>query len=169
MNKLKGLRCYLSGAISYALDGGRNWRIEAEVMLKKFGVEVFNPPKSDLGILKELRNAGYYLDLQQRIEETRHHDLRMVDSSDFLIVRLDLDVYTAGTWEEIFLANRQKKPIIIMIKQGKQNCPFWLFGLGIHRTIFSSWGEVMEYLRKVDEGESVAYLHGRWVFLKEII
>ena len=47
----------------------------------------------------------------------------MVDISDFLIVNLDPDVPTFGTHEEIANANRQKKPIIILMSVVRQRRP----------------------------------------------
>jgi hypothetical protein len=55
-------------------------------------------------------------------------DLRVVDIVDFLIVYVNTDAYTVGTWEEFFWANRAKKPLFVVVEGGKQNCPalaFW--------------------------------------------
>ena len=54
-----------------------------------------------------------YEELSGLMKTIRSVDLRLVDISDFLIVSLDLNTHPCGTYEEIFLANRQKKPIII--------------------------------------------------------
>ena len=93
----------------------------------------------------------------------RSVDLRLVDISDFLIVNLDLDHYACGTWEELFLANRSKKPIVIHIEQGKQNTPDWLFGTIPHQMIFSTWLELQSYLQYID-GDSQIEHHNRWRF-----
>ena len=92
----------------------------------------------------------------------RNTDLRMVDLSDFLIVNLDIDKQPCGTYEELFLANRQKKPIILRIPQGKENTPDWLLGTIPHETIFSSWEEIKAYLNTVNEGHG--RLDSRWMF-----
>ena len=91
----------------------------------------------------------------------RNTDLRMVDISDFLVVNLDLDIHPCGTYEELFLANRQKKPIILRIKQGKGETPDWLLGTIPHETIFSTWEEVRDYLDLVDKGK---VQDKRWMF-----
>ena len=89
----------------------------------------------------------------------------MVDISDFLIVNLDLDVHPCGTYEEIFWANRQKKPIIVHMVQGKQKCPDWLFGTIPHEMIFSSWEEIKNYLVEINHSEEIKTFN-RWYFFK---
>ena len=93
----------------------------------------------------------------------RTTDLRLVDISNFLVVNLDLDVHPCGTYEEIFWANRQKKPILIHMEQGKKNAPDWLFGTIPHQMIFSSWDEIKEYLRNIDSGKYFK-TYDRWYF-----
>ena len=45
----------------------------------------------------------------------------MVDICDFLVVNLDLDVHATGTYEELYWANRMKKPILVRIEQGMEH------------------------------------------------
>ena len=97
------------------------------------------------------------------MKEIRNVDLRMVDISDFLIVNIDLDIYPCGTMEEIFLGNREKKPIILHMKQGKQNTPDWLFGAIPHQLIFSSWEEIRGYLTHINTSSSIDS-YKRWYF-----
>ena len=82
--------------------------------------------------------------------------------SDFLIVNLNLDEQPCGTYEELFLANRQKKPIILRIPQGKENTPDWLLGTIPHNTIFSKWSEVKSYIDQVNQGKCAT--DSRWMF-----
>jgi hypothetical protein len=93
----------------------------------------------------------------------RSVDLRLVDISDFLIVNLDLDIHPCGTYEEIFWANRQKKPIIVHMEQGKNSAPDWLFGTIPHQTIFSSWDDIKEYLNHINSSENIG-TYKRWYF-----
>lgn len=167
-NKLKGSRCYLSGAMEKVPDFGVEWRQVLKPFLEDLGVTVLDPTDKPTDIIpetplawKEMRIKGEYDRLRKEIKLLRCVDLRMVDVSDFIIVNLDNDVQTCGTWEEIFLANRQKKPIIIRIKQGKNQCPMWLFGTLPHEMFFNSWNEVERYLMKVNGGE-VDHLR-RWL------
>jgi hypothetical protein len=83
--------------------------------------------------------------------------------SDLGIVNLDLNVHPCGTLEEIFLANRQKKPIIIHMVQGKDQTPDWLFGTIPHQMIFSSWDDIKEYLSHINSSENID-TYRRWYF-----
>ena len=93
----------------------------------------------------------------------RSVDLRLVDISDFIVVNLDLNIHPCGTYEEIFWANRQKKPVIMRIVQGKENAPDWLFGTFPHQHIFSDWHDIYAYLEHVNTAENVNN-YNRWYF-----
>lgn len=173
MNRLKNQRVYLAGAMDRVLDRGNGWRDQITPFLNDLGVIVFNPIKKPTILGKEdeethkqkikLKNNEQYDELSSLMKTIRSVDLRLVDISDFLIVNLDLDIHPCGTYEEIFWANRQKKPIIIHMLQGKMFAPDWLFGTIPHNMIFSSWDEIKNYLIKVD---SQAYIdsYKRWYF-----
>ena len=135
------------------------------------GVVVFDPANKpiDIGVediegreeRRRWKANGEYNKIADSMRVIRNTDLRMVDISDFLVVNLDLDIHPCGTYEELFLANRQKKPIILRIKQGKSETPDWLLGTIPHETIFSTWDEVRDYLDLVDKGEAK---DKRWMF-----
>lgn len=168
MNRLRDTRCYLSGAMDLAEDRGVGWRLEIGDVLRGMGITVLDPTNKPIEIREDpaewerLRKAKKFDELSQLIRLIRCVDLRMVDISDFLVVNMDLSVPTCGTWEELFLANRQKKPIIVRMKQSKSKTPGWLFGTIPHQMIFSTWDEVTNYLRAVDRGDSEHYK--RWFF-----
>lgn len=171
MNTLKNSRCYLAGPIDKAADYGKGWRKDVSKFLQEIGVEVFNPTAKPTHLLNEtaesvkyrhkLKQQGRFEDVSVMMKEIRHIDLRMVDVCDFLIVHLDNDVRTCGTWEELFTANRSKKPIIVHMEQGKENTPDWLLGTIPHHFIFSSWKDMKEYLHLVNN--SVALTDDRWL------
>jgi len=94
----------------------------------------------------------------------RSVDLRMVDMSDFLIVNLDMDIHTCGSYEEIFWANRLKNPILIHCEQGKaRGCPDWLFPVLPHQHIFDKWTDICKYLWEVHTGLDTE-TYNRWMF-----
>lgn len=173
MNRLKNQRAYLAGAIDRVPDRGAGWRSEITPFLKQMGVVVFNPlnKPTEVGaedeethaLKRRLKEEGRYDELSSMMKVIRSTDLRLVDISDFLVVNLDISIHPCGTLEEIFWANRQKKPIIIRVEQGKENAPDWLFGTIPHDMIFSRWDEVESYLRHVDSAERVD-LKSRWYF-----
>lgn len=168
MDKLRGSRCYLSGAMEVLPDHGIEWRQTLGPFLENLGVMVLDPTNKPTDRInetperwQELRATEQYDQLRKEIKILRCVDLRMVDISDFLIVNLSNDVRTCGTWEEMDVANRQKKPVIVRIKEGKNQCPLWLFGKLPHEMIFGSWDEVKDYLIKVDR-DQVDHLR-RWL------
>ncbi len=159
-NKLKNTRAYLCGAISYITED--DWRSGMGKWLKGKNVTVLDPLNKPLvGFDENLESKHRRVSLREQenwdqiaaeMRLIRCVDLRMVDICDFVIVHVDLDVYTVGTWEEVTLANRQKKPILMIIRQGKNKCPDWIFGMFNHETVFSSWDELKDYLNAVDVG-----------------
>lgn len=175
MNRLANTRVYLAGAMDRVSDRGNGWRDNITPFLESLGIVVFNPIKKPTAIGQEdeathklkvsLKFAKKYTELSELMKVIRSVDLRLVDISDFLIVNLDLDVHPCGTYEEIFWANRQKKPIIVHMVQGKQKCPDWLFGTIPHEMIFSSWEEIKNYLVEINHSEEIKTFN-RWYFFK---
>jgi hypothetical protein len=173
--RLKHQRCYLAGAIDRVPDRGTQWRDYITPFLESLGVEVFNPLKkpTNLGAedesiasyKKRLKEKKDYDTLSELMKTIRSVDLRMVDVSDFLIVNLDIDTHPCGTLEEIFWANRQKKPILIHMVQGKISAPDWLFGTIPHQLIFNDWKEMMSYLLDINNNYNTQNItNNRWVF-----
>jgi nucleoside 2-deoxyribosyltransferase len=173
MNRLCGQRVYLAGAIDRVSDKGIGWRSEITPFLEEMGLVIFNPLKkpSEIGaendathkLKHDYRINGKFDELSDIMKEIRSVDLRLVDISDFLLVNLDLNTHPCGTYEEIFWANRQKKPIIIHMVQGKENAPDWLFGTIPHQMIFSNWDEVKNYLSHINKSEIIND-YNRWCF-----
>lgn len=173
LHRLKDQRVYLAGAMDRVADRGNGWRDNITPFLQDLGIVVFNPIKkpTDVGQEDDITHKHkVQLKLQQKYDELsvvmktiRAVDLRLVDISDFLIVNLDLDIHPCGTYEEIFWANRQKKPIIIHMVQGKQSAPDWLFGTIPHEMIFSSWDDIKNYLMIVNSNTEINN-YKRWYF-----
>lgn len=171
--RLKNQRVYLAGAMDRVLDRGSTWRDQITPFLEELGVVVFNPIKKPTSIGQEdeqvqiLKNSYKrdhdYDKLSDLMKTIRSVDLRLVDISDFLIVNLDLDTHPCGTYEEIFWANLQKKPIIIHMVQGKQKAPDWLFGTIPHQTIFPSWDDLKKYLHQIHTSSKINTFN-RWYF-----
>ena len=173
MNRLKNMRGYLCGPIEYDQDLGVGWRKTLKEETKDLNIQWFDPCDKPIDIgFEDLGNHETFRKLKKehRWDEVRNAtkiirgvDLRMVDVSDFLIVNIDTSTHTCGTYEEIFLANRQKKPIIVRVKQGKEYCPSWFFGTIPHQMIFSTWKGVQTYLRHIAYS-SLIENYNRWYF-----
>lgn len=173
MNRLKNQRVYLAGAMDRVPDRGAGWRDRITPFLQDLGVVVFNPlnKPTELGteddathsLKARLKSTHQYDELSSVMKTIRTTDLRLVDISDFLVVNLDINTHPCGTLEEIFWANRQKKPIIVHMEQGKEHAPDWLFGTIPHEMIFSHWDEVQSYLKSIDSDSEIDH-RGRWYF-----
>ena len=176
INRLKGQISYISGPIDdVTSDEATMWRNEITVFLKSMGVGVIDPMKKPLkDIMPELESREYRRKLKQLGQYhklaglfktfIRQPDLRACDKADFLIAFLDLTKVMCGTWEEIFECNRSKKPVLVVVEQGKENCPDWLLGTIEPDHIFSSFWELKEYLRYIDKSVETPESYGRWVF-----
>lgn len=174
LNKLKNTKCYLSGAIDRVADNGVGWRKNITPFLRAKNILVFDPcdkptldNKEDLDFRakkKELRDKKDWDGLKALMKPVRRIDLRMCDEASFLIVNLDMEIHPCGTYEEIFLANRQRKPILVHCEQGKSQVPDWLFAALPHNLFFDDWFDLKEYVSCIDSGLNNDDLNGRWVF-----
>lgn len=173
INRLNKQRVYLAGAIDRVADRGVGWRQKITPFLRKIGVEVYDPIKkpTKIGVEDEnthllkikLKSERDFDEISKIMKQIRKVDLRLVDTSDFLVVSLDLNIHPCGTYEEIFWANRQKKPIIVCVDQGKEHAPDWLFGTIPHQMIFSNWKEVKNYINYINSCRQIEFLD-RWQF-----
>ncbi len=173
INRLRFNRGYLCGAMDRAKDGGLGWRKRIQLALNDLQIVWMDPTDKPIDIgIEDIENRKQRLAwkkshnfdaVRNDMRIIRSVDLRMVDISDFVIVNIDLSVPSCGTWEELFLANREKKPIIVRVEQGKEECPDWLFGTLPHQFIFSTWDEVHAYLRHVAH-DPVIEQYNRWYF-----
>jgi nucleoside 2-deoxyribosyltransferase len=173
MNRLANSRCYLAGAMDRVKDGGVEWRKrlrESLADLKVFWLDPTNKPinigREDLvGRVhrRECKRAGDFDIVKEEMRQIRAVDLGMVDRCDFLIVNIDTEVHACGTYEEVFWANRIKRPIIVHVEQGKQDTPDWLLGALPHELIFSTWTQVTDYIRHIAHDEVIDTMR-RWYF-----
>ncbi len=172
-NNLRGLRAYLCGAMDRVDDGGEGWRNAIGPQLEALGVQILNPCDKPIDIgyedaavrgdIARMKAAGDF-DGVAKYRAIRTTDLRMVDISDFLVVSIDTDLHACGTYEEIFWANRQKKPVLVVMEQGKDQTPNWLLFTLPHEHIFSNSTELLEHLYDIDARSDTASLvaEGRW-------
>lgn len=173
MNRLQYNRAYLCGPMEHADKNGEDWRIALQKELKDLNIIWLDPTHKPTNIaleteetkhiLNELREKGDYDLLKQMGVPIRGYDLRMVDVADFLVVHLNNNTPTCGTWEELFWANRQKKPILLHHEQGRNSIPHWLYFTLPKQMMFETWDEVYTYLRHISNDTNIDDL-GRWRF-----
>jgi hypothetical protein len=173
MNRLKGMTAYLCGAMDRVEDGGVVWRDYITPKLQELGVGVFNPcnkpsdyaPEDEdtRALISSLKRSGKYDEVSSVMKPICAVDLRMVDIAHFIIMNLDVESHLCGSYHEAFVAIGQKKPVVVMCKQGKENLPNWMFGVVPHQMVFANWSETLEYLYHINEDEDVKHLN-RWRF-----
>ena len=178
LNRLKGLCGYLCGPIDFAKDAGRDWREDMEKFIEPMGVRVFNPLKpafyGQAGFddvrrpqIEAMRKEGRYSELRDEIKSIVHWDLRQVDLSSFLVVNYDPDIPMAGTYEEVFKASLQVKPVLLMIGEDKNRIAKWMFGRFPDEHMFASWEEIKKYLESINSNPYHIFTEAdekRWLF-----
>lgn len=138
-NLLQGSRVYLSGPMDFVDSREEEmkygWRNRVGEFLKKNGVTVFDPwNKPDARGLHEYGREGvdttsvrdqwvYTPDAEGaqkragvtgKFWETLHIDLRMVDTSDFVVAYCPTNIYSVGTPHEIVVCRQQRKPVLFV-------------------------------------------------------
>ena len=136
---LHGTRCYLSGPMDFVADREvemkYGWRTRVSQFLRALGVTVFDPwNKPEVRGLHEYgregaattdaRAAWRFDDTEEGAEaraalsgkfwETLHIDLRMVDTSDFVVAYCPTNIYSVGTPHEIVVCRQQRKPVLFV-------------------------------------------------------
>ena len=178
-NKLTGLRCYLAGPIDHAEDDGVGWRQEVGKWLRQRGVIVMDPTDKPTSQTKfkeideekqkliELKKLGRWEELRTYMKEIVLADLRMVEVSDLNIVYIDTDIHLCGTYEELFVSLRQRKPTFVVAAHGKESLSVWLYGRMNPNFIFESFDELKDYLNGIDNG-LIEPDPTRWVFFDKM-
>jgi len=175
MDILEKTRTYLVGHMQYA--SGRDWREYVERELEPLGVRIFNPYKKpfvkDVNEDEDTRakiandmEEGHYSDVSNRMKRIRSYDLNLVDRSDFIIAHLLPEVASWGSAEEIVTAVRMKKPVFISMEGGKTKTPLWMMGMLPHHYIYNSIEDVVDMVKKINNGEK-AIDSDRWRLLKK--
>jgi hypothetical protein len=138
-NLLRDARVYLSGPMDFVADRETErkfgWRNRVGEFLRTLGVTVFDPwVKPEIrgvqGYGREdekdsVARAGWTFDDTKKGAAARaacadafwpalHTDLRMVDTSDFVVAHCPTNVYSVGTPHEIILARQQRKPVLFV-------------------------------------------------------
>jgi nucleoside 2-deoxyribosyltransferase len=157
-----------------AADAGVGWRRDIRATLDDLNILWLDPTRKPIQIgiendasrahRKATKAQGNYSFVTKEMKPIRCVDLRMVDICDFLVVNLDLDIHACGTYEEIFLANRQKKPVFVHVEQGKNNTPDWLFAALPHEYFSSTWEQVHKHIKHVARDPKFVDYHNRWYF-----
>jgi nucleoside 2-deoxyribosyltransferase len=173
---LNRTKCYLAGNIENS-NAPNYWRDVVKTQLKDTGILFFDPlkqpfmdsvneDKEHIAKLVKLRAEGGYKELSKIMRKIRVEDLSLVDRADFLIASISAKTASWGTAEEVFWANRMKKPIFLIVAEGRRSCPFWIFGTLPEDQIYDNLEDVVADIKKLDSGEK-ALDHSRWKIFRE--
>lgn len=184
--KLGGSCCYLSGPMEFAKDNGVVWRREFINLAINADLEIdfidpTNKPCDESDIIEDkeyqikLQESGDYLKLRDYVKKYRRFDLRFVDLSDFLVAVIDPKIHMCGTYNEIFVAEQQHKPMFFICEGGLKTLPRWLFDVvdlnepskGKRCNVFENLHEVINELKDIDCGEKT--MSDQWVLIRKKI
>jgi hypothetical protein len=114
---------------------------------------VIRQPRGEVELIRDCKDRGDFRALEELGRQLIKLDLRFVDVSDFLIVHLFPGIETCGTWDELFEARRQRKPVFVINPVPLEDTSIWLMGrVGLDQ-IFKTKEEVVERLRQIRDGE----------------
>ena len=172
---LNGVRIYLSGPIDRVDDDGMGWRKDFKKLCRErqLPVDFLDPTDkpewlgSEVGEEKDrvrkLMETGKWEMAQAQARYFRHIDLRMVDASNLLVVWIDVDVHLCGTYDELFTAEDQQKPMMAIMAPGqsKWDLPSWLVAIFDENEVFDTVEECVEHLSLLHEGKIT--FDDRWI------
>ena len=138
-NLLRDARVYLSGPMDFVASREAEkkfgWRNRVSEFLQELGVTVFDPWfKPEIQGVQEYGRedettakvrAQWGFDPSEKGAKARascadhfwpalHMDLRMVDTSDFIVAYVPTNVYSVGTPHEIILCRMERKPVLFV-------------------------------------------------------
>lgn len=173
-NLLRDTRVYLAGVVECDPIGAVSWRQQMTDQLAKYDLRVYNPlvkpdwlpeySRVDVQVYKDVlagKQPKVDMDLPTVFEATaavRRICLRMVSSCDWVICYLP-KIFTAGTFEELYLAAQLEKPVLFFVPEGIP--PTWVLPIfanpeTMKDTYFKSWDTLLDHVEKLNDG--VAYM-----------
>jgi hypothetical protein len=189
MNRLKYQIFYLAGPMDRVEDRGVEWRQDMKLFLwDELEAGVFDPCNKpiDWGVEDEasrqwrhdslasaqaLSANGHDYEASQICESVSYHmkpvcasDLRLIDQCGAVILHVDTDVHSCGSYAEQTWACLEHKPVVVHCAQGKYGVPDWLWGVCRHEMFFSTWDGVKGYLRHVAFDDNPKHFR-RWRFI----
>lgn len=167
MNELNGIKIFLSGGIDRVADDGIQWREEIKRKCQDADLSIIflDPTDKPDGLgcevglekyaIKNHLNNGDWEAASEESKNVRHIDLRMVDRTDLYVVYIDLDSHLCGTYNELFEAEKQQKPLFAIMKEPytKKDFPAWLVSIFREEEVFNSIDECVKYLCKINSGK----------------
>ena len=172
---LKGMKFFLSGPIDRAADDGIKWRKLFKRQCKENGLKIkfLDPTDKPKGLgseigdeklrIQKLMSQRKWVQAQNEVKNFRRFDLRMVDACHCFIIYIDLNIHMCGSYDELNTAERQNKPIFVVMADGqsKYNIPTWLVASISEGEVFESIDELVDHLKLLNDGKII--FDRRWV------
>lgn len=136
---LRDARVYLSGPMDFvhsrSAEKSSGWRRRVGQFLRTLGVTVFDPwdkpevrgkhrygregevttdARAQWTYQRGAAGARTRAKIAESFQPVLHIDLRMVDTSDFMVCYCPTNIYSVGTPHEIILARQQRKPVLFV-------------------------------------------------------
>ena len=174
MGRLANDIAYMAGPIEALQDRGTQWRKKvAETLMNRYNVGIIDPcdkpsdychedPETIARVTK-LRESGQFDEYVEWAKPMVGIDYRSVHKADFLVLYIDKDIHMCGSYVEMAIATQERKPVLIVCKQGKKKISGFPFGMIPHTMMFDNFTDMYQYLDKVDSGQDVND-HRRWHF-----
>jgi len=155
-------------------DAGVGWRQTVKNALADFGITWWDPTSKPNVLGQNLPDEADIAQIERdhgrngfwtykALSLIRNVDRRLVTLADFLIVSLDPACPGCGTYEELFLANSQEKPVLILAPKGVDTIPLWILGTLPGAHFAESTDDLFDILHEVDaEGLDRS---GRWILI----
>lgn len=161
--------------MEYLEDSGKTWRSYIQEELRALNIKFFDPSQDNfIESLDEIDSKEKRLALmkdhnfdkiQKEMKFVRSYDLNLVDRSDFLVGHIIPKLASWGTAEELYTANRMKKPIFLSVDGGKEKTPLWLMGTLPHKYIYNDIDSIVKKIKSINSGETTIDSK-RWRLLK---
>lgn len=180
MGLLNNTSVYLSGPVE--LDNNCiSWREEFTKFLNKIGVDVWDPlikpdwmPIQTVGpdAQNNIKNMLLDNDSRKYCYNTiiRNMGLRLAYACDWMICVLKKDIFTAGTFEELSVASKCGKPILLLTPDYKI-LSMWLIDQIIgddinyrDQYVFDNKEKLLNHIIKIDDG-IIELDPLKWIFL----
>lgn len=146
------MRIYLSGAIEYAPDHGREWRSKITPFLTALGHEVYDPAQDEKKNLEESEIRGFRewkrTDLnrfQHTVRKIIAYDLDWIEQrTDAIVCYWDEHCSQgAGTQAELTFAYRLGMPVFLVVAMPVEKVSGWILACSSH--IFRSMDELQAH------------------------
>lgn len=169
--------CYLAGPIDFDKDLGVSYRqyIKEECKRRGLKIKFLDPTRKITGLSKDvgeeqeqirkMKASKDWHGLRRMMKRIVKEDLRQVDLSDFIILLVDVKTHMCGSYHEMLTAEWERKPVLTIVKGGKDTAPSWLYGILNHRYMYNSADECIDFLVRINEGK--AHLNNKWVLFRQ--